>query len=102
MFGGRMIASDLVNPDFVALARSFGIAAERVHKPADLEAAVRSALAGRSPALIEVEVGPMSDVWPVMGPAGRRVPHLSRTRLTGARWRFSRVPPAAPLCTTQQ
>jgi acetolactate synthase-1/2/3 large subunit len=74
MFGGRIIASDLLNPDFVALARSFGIAAERVHEPADLEAAVRSALAGHSPALIEVGVGPMSDVWPVMIPAGGAYP----------------------------
>jgi acetolactate synthase-1/2/3 large subunit len=74
VFAGRIIASDLVNPDFVALARAFGIAGERVHQPADLEAALRSALAGRSPALIEVEVGPMSDVWPVMVPAGGAYP----------------------------
>jgi acetolactate synthase-1/2/3 large subunit len=32
-FGGRVIASDLVNPDFVALARSFGVEAERVDSP---------------------------------------------------------------------
>ena len=69
-FGGRVIASELVNPDFVALARSFGIAAERVSQPAQLEAALRSALAGRAPALIEVPCGPMSNVWPVIGPAG--------------------------------
>jgi acetolactate synthase-1/2/3 large subunit len=74
MFGGRLIASELINPDFVALARSFGIAAERVQEPADLEAAVRAALAGRAPALIEVEVGPMSDVWPVMLRAGGAYP----------------------------
>lgn len=73
-FSGHLIASDLVNPDFVALARSFGIAAERVYAPAQLEAALRSALAGCAPALIEVEVGAMSDVWPVMGPAGGAYP----------------------------
>jgi acetolactate synthase-1/2/3 large subunit len=70
VFSGRLIASDLVNPDFVGLARSFGIAAERVATPADLEAALRSALAAPAPALIEVAVGPMSNVWPVIGPAG--------------------------------
>jgi acetolactate synthase-1/2/3 large subunit len=69
-FSGRLIASDLVNPDFVALARSFGIDGERVTTPAELEAALRSALAARAPALIEVAVGPMSNVWPVIGPAG--------------------------------
>jgi acetolactate synthase-1/2/3 large subunit len=70
VFGGRLIASDLVNPDFLALARSFGIDAERVVTPAELEAALRSALAARRGALIEVVVGPMSNVWPVIGPAG--------------------------------
>jgi acetolactate synthase I/II/III large subunit len=74
LFSGRIIASDLVNPDFVALARSFGIAAERVHKPAELQAALRSALAGRCPAVIEVGVGPMSNVWPLMAPAGGAYP----------------------------
>ena len=50
--------------------RSFGIDAERVTTPGGLEAALRSALAARAPALIEVAVGPMSNVWPVIGPAG--------------------------------
>ena len=38
--------------------------------PEEVEAALRSALAARAPALIEVSVGPMSNVWPVIGPAG--------------------------------
>jgi acetolactate synthase-1/2/3 large subunit len=76
VFGGRLIASDLVNPDFVALARSFGIAAERVDTPDRLAAALRSALAGHAPALIHVSVGPMSNVWPVIGPAGGAYPVL--------------------------
>jgi acetolactate synthase-1/2/3 large subunit len=69
-FGGRLIASELSNPDFVALARAFGIDAECVHTPSQLEGALRSALSARAPALIEVSVGPMSNVWPVIGPAG--------------------------------
>jgi acetolactate synthase-1/2/3 large subunit len=69
-FEGRLLASDLMNPDFVALARSFGIDAERVETAPKLGAALRSALAARRPALIEVSVGPMSDVWPVITPAG--------------------------------
>ena len=75
-FGGRLIASELVNPDFVALARSFGIAAERVDSAPRLEAALRTALAGRAPALIEVQVRAMSNVWPVIGPAGGVYPVL--------------------------
>jgi acetolactate synthase I/II/III large subunit len=75
-FGGRLLASDLVNPDFVALARSFGIDAERVNTAPQLEGALRSALASRAAALIEVEVGPMSNVWPVIGKAGGAYPVL--------------------------
>jgi acetolactate synthase I/II/III large subunit len=69
-FGGRVLASDLVNPDFVALARSFGIDAKCVETAPQPEGALRSALAAHAPALIEVAVGQMSNVWPVIGPAG--------------------------------
>lgn len=73
-FGGRLIASDLVNPDFVALAHAFGVDAERVHEPAELEGALRSAVAARRPALIEVSVGSMSNVFPLAGRAGGLYP----------------------------
>jgi acetolactate synthase-1/2/3 large subunit len=76
VFGGRLIASELQNPNFVALARSFGIDAECVSTPAQLEGALRSALAARAPAFIEVSVGPMSNVWPLVGPAGGVYPVL--------------------------
>jgi acetolactate synthase-1/2/3 large subunit len=69
-FSGRVIASELVNPDFVALACSFGIDAERVTSPTALEGALGSAIAARRPALIEVSVGPMSNVWPLIIRAG--------------------------------
>ena len=75
-FSGRLIASELVNPDFVALARSCGLQAERVETAAQLEGALRAALAVRAPALIEVRVGPMSNVWPVIAPAGGAYPVL--------------------------
>ena len=75
-FAGRVLASDLVNPDFVALASSFGIDAEAVNTASQLEFALRSALAAHRPALIEVKTGPMSDVWPVIGPAGGIYPIL--------------------------
>jgi acetolactate synthase-1/2/3 large subunit len=70
LFDGRLIASDLVNPDFVAVAHAFGIAAERVSTADALEGALRSALSAAAPALIEVTVGPMSNPWPVLFEAG--------------------------------
>jgi acetolactate synthase-1/2/3 large subunit len=75
-FGGRILGSELVNPDFVTLGRAFGIDAERVSTGTQLEHALRSALAAKRPALIEVSTGPMSNVWPVIGPAGGIYPIL--------------------------
>ena len=60
---GRNIASDLKNPDFVALAKSFGMAAVRVEQASELEAAVKQGIASKKPLLIHVPVGPMPDPW---------------------------------------
>jgi acetolactate synthase-1/2/3 large subunit len=51
---GRLIDSDLRNPDFVALARSFGIRAERVQDLADFGSTFEEAVNGDRPVLIEV------------------------------------------------
>jgi pyruvate dehydrogenase (quinone) len=48
--------TELVNPDFVALARSAGMFAVRVEDPADLEPAVREAFQHDGPALVEALV----------------------------------------------
>jgi acetolactate synthase-1/2/3 large subunit len=63
-FGGRVIGSDLKNPDFVKFAESFGIRAERVHTPEALRVAVAAALERNEPALIEVPCGDMASPWP--------------------------------------
>ena len=55
-FGGRIIASDLHNPDFVKLAESFGLSGQRVGTPEKLRPVLRRALADSAPALIEVEL----------------------------------------------
>lgn len=63
MFDGRVVASDLRNPDFVALARSFGMRAERTRTPGELATALPAALAAEEPVLIEVPVGEFPDPW---------------------------------------
>jgi acetolactate synthase-1/2/3 large subunit len=63
-FGNRTIASDLVNPDFVRFAESFGAAAERARNPQELRGALKRAFARRDgPTLIEVPVGPLPSPW---------------------------------------
>jgi acetolactate synthase-1/2/3 large subunit len=69
--GNRVVATDLVNPDFVRLAESFGIAASRVEGPAALRTALERAIAAREPALIEVQVGVMPDPFPFFNGLGR-------------------------------
>jgi acetolactate synthase-1/2/3 large subunit len=62
-FAGRVIGSDLTNPDFVKLAESFGAAGYRCTTPAQLAAALRTALQLRGPALIEMPVGELPNPW---------------------------------------
>jgi len=62
-YDGRVIASDLKNPDFVKLGESFGIRATRAGSPAQLTNQMSEALRANEPALIEVPVGPFPDPW---------------------------------------
>ena len=62
-YGGRIIASDLVNPDFVRLAEAFGVSAFRAETPKALGEAIGRAFALRAPALIHVPCGPMPSPW---------------------------------------
>jgi acetolactate synthase-1/2/3 large subunit len=61
--GGRVIASDLKNPDFVKLAESFGAQGLRARGPDELRAALRRALATAGPTLIDVPVGEFPAPW---------------------------------------
>jgi acetolactate synthase-1/2/3 large subunit len=63
-FDGRVVASDLVNPDFVKLAESFGVAAARVTSPDHFRPALEKALAAGGPSLITIEVPKDSEVTP--------------------------------------
>jgi acetolactate synthase I/II/III large subunit len=68
VLGGKVIGSELLNPDFVALAASFGVAGTRARTPDELGGALREALATDGPSLIEVPVGELPDFWKVLYP----------------------------------
>jgi acetolactate synthase-1/2/3 large subunit len=57
-FPGRVIATDLENPDFPALAEAYGAYGERVERTADFEAAFERALGAGKPAVLELPVDP--------------------------------------------
>jgi len=57
-FPGRYPATDLVNPDFAAFAKSFGAHGETVSETAAFGPALDRALAAGKPALIELRIDP--------------------------------------------
>jgi acetolactate synthase I/II/III large subunit len=69
-FGGRHIGDRLRNPDFTALARSFGAEAFRVSSPEELRPALSTALEVKAPTIIEVmgEPGGEASPWPFIHP----------------------------------
>jgi acetolactate synthase-1/2/3 large subunit len=62
-FEGRVIASDLANPDFVKLGQSFGLRSVRAKDPRALRKAMAEAIKADEPALIEIPVGAFPDPW---------------------------------------
>jgi len=62
-YGGRIIATDLANPDFVRLAESFGVRGYRARTGPELERAIRAAFEAAAPALVHVPCGPMPSPW---------------------------------------
>jgi acetolactate synthase I/II/III large subunit len=72
MFGNRLIASNLHNPDFQKFVESFGALAMRATSPAELREKLRTALKADMPTVIEVPAGPMPDPWRVLRPPRNR------------------------------
>ena len=74
---GRRHAVDAGNPDFVALARAFGVEARRVAEVGSLGPALAEALEAGEPALIEV---PVSLPPQIMEPGPRALYEAARSR----------------------
>jgi acetolactate synthase I/II/III large subunit len=67
---GKSLGAALENPDFVALARSFGAHGERVERPEAMGEALARAFAADRPTLVEVPIAPGSEAtpWPFLHP----------------------------------
>ena len=55
-YPGRVSGSDLFNPDFAALARAYGFAAESISRTDEFEPAFRAALAHPGPTLLHLKL----------------------------------------------
>ena len=56
------------NPDFVAVAKSFGIPGFRVERRTEVAGAIDRLLNSEGPMLAHVCIDPMSNVWPLVPP----------------------------------
>ena len=73
-YQGRLLGSELTNPDFVALGEAYGVSSVGVSTPAQFRDALVAALGDGGPALIraEVEEGAESSPWPFTRPGVKR------------------------------
>ena len=62
LYDGRIIASDLVNPDFSQLVNAFGAHYARADAPQELAPLIDHAFSAEGPTVIEVPVGDMASV----------------------------------------
>jgi acetolactate synthase-1/2/3 large subunit len=72
-YGNRVLGATLENPDFMALAKAFGVEGRRVSDTNALKIALTEALKTKGPTLIEVEIAQGSEAtpWPFIHPTPR-------------------------------
>ena len=71
-FDKRYASTEMVNPDFVTIARGYRIDADRVSKREDLDAAVAKMVASDKPYFLEICVAKEENVFPMI-PTGASV-----------------------------
>ncbi|MBE3584102.1 MAG: biosynthetic-type acetolactate synthase large subunit [Limnochordaceae bacterium] len=71
----RYSASRMSTPDFAKVAEAYGATGLRVQKAADVVPALRTALATPGPVVIDFQVSPEANVWPMI-PAGASVDQI--------------------------
>jgi acetolactate synthase-1/2/3 large subunit len=74
-FDKRYSFTELKNPDFVALTKSYGIAASKVDKRADLSKSIQQLLEAEGPYLLEAVVEKEENVFPMV-PTGAGVSEI--------------------------
>jgi len=65
-YGGKVIATDLHNPDFLKLAESYGALGLRAETPEALALAIRQGFDHNGPTIVEIPVGDLPSPWHLM------------------------------------
>ena len=74
-FQERYSFTDMVNPDFVAIAKAYGIDGQKVTDRKDLEPAIKDMLKDDKPYLLVVNVEEKGMVYPMV-PAGATITEM--------------------------
>ncbi|MES9960794.1 MAG: acetolactate synthase 2 catalytic subunit [Sedimenticola sp.] len=72
------------NPDFAAIASSFGIRAERLEDPGKTAEAIDRLLAEPGPALLHLTIAASEDVWPMVKPGDANDEMITSNSIEGA------------------
>jgi acetolactate synthase-1/2/3 large subunit len=64
----RYVATPLTGPDFVALAKAYGMAGAKVTKRSEVVPAIRKAMKHKGPFLVDFVVEPEENVYPMVAP----------------------------------
>jgi acetolactate synthase-1/2/3 large subunit len=67
-FDKRYAATEMENPDFVEIAKGYGIPGKRVAARSDLEAALDEMLSSPSAYLLEVTIEKEGNIFPMIAP----------------------------------
>ena len=71
-FQGRVVGTELHNPNFMQLAESFGARGIRVDKTEDLPAAIQDAIAGERPTVVEMVTPRLTPPYQLIPPGATR------------------------------
>jgi acetolactate synthase-1/2/3 large subunit len=74
-FDKRYSQTELINPDFIAIAKAYCIAGQKVTERADLDAAIDTMLKHNGPYLLEVKIEKEDNVFPMV-PTGASVAEI--------------------------
>ena len=74
----RYAGTPLHNPDFLKIAEAYGVSAVTVKSKEDVEGALRQAQAFEGPFLIDFQVDPFANVYPMVAPGKSNVDMIRR------------------------
>lgn len=74
-FNGRFSQTEMINPDFVALCKSYGIAGEDVSDRSQLDGAISRLVASETPYLLNVNIDATDMIFPMI-PLGASVDRM--------------------------